>query len=753
MATCILWNKKISTVMSDLSSDRLGRIFASIYHNCYYATGIVVEAADYRIMEELTQKETRAQGEIMTHSHVPREYTYASRRSITTTTTMLLSMLLGLFSCSPLCQSFTPSQSRHSHSRRQFKCIPLHAHTGTPKLKVDSLDNDDRPGILAPKQEPGQSSIDFTSRRQVLASIASAAMLLPSLAQAADTGTSVSTSISNDPLEGLLLGDGQWKALDRTDTSRSTSSGIIPPTFCTYAARLLIQYDVGVADWWSNLETKYSLVDDDKRATKLGRAFGSLAKSIELALDPVLVVSPIQQQQQQQIQSSAAGYETLWDLFVERYGNEPDAMRQISLLFALLPAADQPVSRLRRLSNIPAVTAEKVLPIKPVVTTSGTTITTSLSNDLTSLLGAEYQCVQVKSNLAFALYPVIHLFEVGVDEEFGQTAVATAFGPLSEAPLTRELPNYSFDTYRLFAISGAAGCALTHTVVIPLDVVKTRAQTDPTGYTNIVEVATQILQKEGLSGLLLGAQATLAGYSWYGMSVYPSYTFFKRFLTHDLLSPAVAAVHANEIALVAGAIASVVASLGLTPLEAARIRAVAEPETYRPLGLLGTLGVIAEENSTLGWKNLYAGLPSLLTRQVIFGSVKFLAFERACEVIFGNWPVLRDATWTTLAVSLVAGGISGTLSSIVSQPADSVLTYVARTTSDERSSLGLIEGCRIMVEKEGVGSLYRGLGSRCLWAGSIIAGQFLLYDVFRTYLGVSADDLSQVYQVILPEIN
>ena len=83
----------------------------------------------------------------------------------------------------------------------------------------------------------------------------------------------------------------------------------------------------------------------------------------------------------------------------------------------------------------------------------------------------------------------------------------------------------------------------------------------------------------------------------------------------------------------AGAIAAVVASLGLTPLEAARIRAVAEPDKYRPLGLAGTLDAIAKEDADLGWKTLYAGLPSLMTRQVIFGSIKFLAFERACETL------------------------------------------------------------------------------------------------------------------------
>jgi solute carrier family 25 (mitochondrial phosphate transporter), member 3 len=191
------------------------------------------------------------------------------------------------------------------------------------------------------------------------------------------------------------------------------------------------------------------------------------------------------------------------------------------------------------------------------------------------------------------------------------------------------------------------------------------------------------------------------------------------------------------VALIAGALASVVASVGLSPLEAARIRVVADPRYYKPLGLTGTLQVIASENA------LYSGLPSLLTRQIIFGSVKFLAFERACDAIYSACPSLRDATWTALCVSLVAGGFSGTLSSVVSQPADSVLTYTAKANEN----VGLIASARAMVKAGGIGALFQGLGSRCVWAGSIIAGQFLLYDVFRTLFGVTANDLSQVFQV------
>jgi solute carrier family 25 phosphate transporter 3 len=78
-----------------------------------------------------------------------------------------------------------------------------------------------------------------------------------------------------------------------------------------------------------------------------------------------------------------------------------------------------------------------------------------------------------------------------------------------------------------------------------------------------------------------------------------------------------------------------------------------------------------------------------------------------------------------------------------------VLTFVAQNSSG-KGNLGVIEGCQMMVEAEGMGSLFRGLGSRCVWAGSIIAGQFLLYDVFRNYFGVSGQDLSQVFQIVIP---
>ena len=209
-----------------------------------------------------------------------------------------------------------------------------------------------------------------------------------------------------------------------------------------------------------------------------------------------------------------------------------------------------------------------------------------------------------------------------LDSDFATTIITeeqvqrNVFGSIAPKPLKRQRPDLSLGIYSLFGLCGAAGCTLTHSLVIPFDVVKTKLQTNPDEYKNLIDGVVSISKEEnGLQTFLLGAQATIVGYFWYGLSVYPCYSFSKWYLVHVIFDPASAILYMNLISLVAGAIAAVVASIGLTPIEAARIRTVAEPNIYRELGLIGTLKRIANEDSSLQWKSLYAGFPSLVTRQ------------------------------------------------------------------------------------------------------------------------------------------
>lgn len=572
--------------------------------------------------------------------------------------------------------------------------------------------------------EVDSSSAIEISRRGVLSSMALAMIIYPMSAQAlVDT--------RENALEDVELGSGSWNA-KKSSPAKEAGRRVVPPAFATYAARILLNFDPSVASWWSDLESTYSLLSSEEQRSIFGQRFGSFAASVQASIGLFIV------EEMQANGNTKPAWEKLFSRFVQKYGHNDTALRQVCMLFSLLPKSQQPLERIQQYKSS----------ITPNTNINQTLNLDSFPIEYAALLPENYGCQVSVDASSYAIFPPIDLYEIGINEEFGQAVTATTFGPLSSIKLSRDLPDYPLAIYALFGVSGATGCALTHSVVIPLDVVKTKAQTNPGENADILSVASRIVEEEGLQGLLTGAQATLAGYLWYGLSVYPSYTFFKRFIGQSLLPLDFSAAHTNDIAFIAGALSAVIASLGLTPLEAARIRVVADPNQYKTLGLSGTLNTIASEDESLGWKALYAGLPALMTRQIIFGSIKFLAFERACDAMFVNWPSLRDLTWTALGVSLVAGAFSGALSSVVSQPADAVLTFVAQRR-DTKGNVSVIKGCQLMIEESGVAALFRGLGSRSLWAAAIIAGQFLLYDVFRTAFGVTADDLTQVYNLKL----
>jgi len=594
-----------------------------------------------------------------------------------------------------------------------------------------------------------------TSRRDALRTAGAAvgiALLssssLPGVSSAFANGGNTSTK----NLENLNLGVGRWtEQKDFKGQRQYKQDGmgqdlIIPPAFATYATRLLIRYDEGAASWWQGRLDAYSLLATDGANNKLRNDFGAMARSVQMALEDY--VSLQQTDNADDINNNLtiqAKFADLANIFINSYATKnrqtainDNILRQIGILFTTLPPEYQPLQVLNKLSST-----------APPNTTEINIGGTGFVDQLTKLLPSEYKCAFDTASNSYAITPSVGLHEFGLDDDFGENVIATMFGPLSSTPLKRQRPNLSPSIYALFGVSGAAGCAITHSLVIPFDVVKTRLQTNPDRYSNVIDGAVTIAKNEGMGAFSLGGEATIAGYCWYGLTVYPSYAFFKWYLENYLLTSAYAAAHTNDIALIAGALAAVVASIGLTPMEACRIRTVAEPETYRDIGLVGTLGVISSENPVLGWKGLYAGFSSLLVRQVSFGSVKFLAFERACDAIYRSFPELHGVTYAALGVSLAGGAFSGALSSVVSQPADSVLTYVSKNSREGAGDMGIVESAQLMVRNEGAGSLFRGLGSRCLWASMIISGQFCLYDIFRNFFGINSEDLVQIFQVLI----
>mmetsp|Transcript_23624 Transcript_23624/g.37932 ORF Transcript_23624/g.37932 Transcript_23624/m.37932 type:complete len:201 (+) Transcript_23624:3-605(+) len=188
----------------------------------------------------------------------------------------------------------------------------------------------------------------------------------------------------------------------------------------------------------------------------------------------------------------------------------------------------------------------------------------------------------------------------------------------------------------------------------------------------------------------------------------------------------------------AGALATVVACIGVTPAETARIRIVAQPD-YAD-SFVSTLKRISKEE---GVASLFQGFGPLATRQVLFGMMKFFIFDSFADEIFRIFPSLTDTSSSQLFVSFLAGAVAGLAASVVSQPADTILSKMK-----QEGGISFVDAFRQLVKEFGLAGLYLGLPSRILWATPIIAGQFFLYDLLKNTFQVASEDLNLFFDVL-----
>ncbi len=119
----------------------------------------------------------------------------------------------------------------------------------------------------------------------------------------------------------------------------------------------------------------------------------------------------------------------------------------------------------------------------------------------------------------------------------------------------------------------------------------------------------KVIQAEGAGALLTGAGPTFAGYFLQGAFKFGGYEFFKQ-QSITYLGLETASQYRTAVYLASSAAAEFFADIALCPLEATRIRLVAEP-TYAN-GLIGGFSKIFK---TEGLGAFYAGFGPILFKQ------------------------------------------------------------------------------------------------------------------------------------------
>ena len=278
--------------------------------------------------------------------------------------------------------------------------------------------------------------------------------------------------------------------------------------------------------------------------------------------------------------------------------------------------------------------------------------------------------------------------------------------------------------FLLCGLGGILSCGITHTMVVPLDLVKCRLQVDAAKYKNLGTGFKVTMAEEGVRGLAKGWAPTFIGYSMQGMCKFGLYEVFKVWYT-NLIGDENAYLYRTSLYLAASASAEFFADIALSPMEACKVKIQTTP------GFANTLRecfprIMAEE----GVHGLYKSLVPLWGRQIPYTMMKFACFERTVELLYAYAVPKPRAECTKgeqLVVTFAAGYIAGVFCAIVSHPAD---TMVSKLNQKKGASMGDI------VKEIGFMGLWKGLVPRIVMIGTLTAAQWFIYDAFKVATGM-----------------
>ncbi|KFY67730.1 hypothetical protein V496_01430 [Pseudogymnoascus sp. VKM F-4515 (FW-2607)] len=306
----------------------------------------------------------------------------------------------------------------------------------------------------------------------------------------------------------------------------------------------------------------------------------------------------------------------------------------------------------------------------------------------------------------------------------GIAAAASKITPTSPGKMT------GLQLYSRYAFAGAICCSVTHAVLTPVDVIKTRIQLDPATYNSgMIGTLRKIVTKEGAQGLLTGLGPTVVGYFLQGGLRFGGYEFFKRQST-NWLGHETASNNRQAVYLTSAALAEFFGDIALCPLEATRIRLVADP-TFAS-GLVSGFTKIAKHE---GIGALYSGFGPILLKQVPYTMAAFVVFEKAQAVAYKTVNKSTTSSTAQTAIDLGSGLLAGFAAAIVSQPADTMLSKINKTKG--LPGEGTMTRLRKIAMELGIRGSYSGIGPRLVMVGGMGAGQFAIYGSIKKALGAT----------------
>jgi solute carrier family 25 phosphate transporter 3 len=282
-----------------------------------------------------------------------------------------------------------------------------------------------------------------------------------------------------------------------------------------------------------------------------------------------------------------------------------------------------------------------------------------------------------------------------------------------------------------FFLAGSLCAAFSHGITTPIDVVKTKMQSDPQKFNGLGVVAASktIVKDDGVGILIKGLGPTVVGYGLEGAAKFGLYESLKPEIAKllNLDTPTIPFIIAS---VVAGGVASII----LCPLERTRIRLLTDPD-FSEYNLLTGIPKLVEESGVVG---LFYGLPAMLSKQCPYTLGKQVTYDIFCGMLYSfvNDPNIAS---TKIEVSFVAACCASVVACVLSHPGDVILTETYKGKNNPSTSPSFSQTVRtIYNDRQGIKGFYSALPARLIQVGGIIVSQLLLYDFIKQSLGLPA---------------
>lgn len=283
-----------------------------------------------------------------------------------------------------------------------------------------------------------------------------------------------------------------------------------------------------------------------------------------------------------------------------------------------------------------------------------------------------------------------------------------------------------------FFVAGAAAAAISHGITTPLDVVKTRMQSE-SALANISpsEAALKIIEDEGPEALAVGLGPTVVGYGIEGAVKFGAYESLKPVFLSTFAGGGSGSQAFLTSAVCAGALASII----LCPMEETRIRLVTDPTFGK--GLVDGLPKLLREEGVLS--PFKRGMAPMLAKQIPYTIGKQVSFDVFAGMLYTVLAGLAFVPQKGIALEVEIGAafLASIVACLLSHPGDVLLTatYKDREGSSNGGFGATVKG---VYEEGGASAFFRGLNARFLHVACIITFQLVIYDQLKLALGLPA---------------